>query len=83
MEWCTHSSRIGVVYDNQILCRQYLDFFGIDGSDAGGGVGTTTAIIFGMVSTEQFSIFHRLMFQSVLNWYLNPIARDLILIHLI
>lgn len=29
---------------------QYLDFFGIDGSDAGGGVGTTTAIIFGMYS---------------------------------
>ncbi|KAF9450633.1 hypothetical protein P691DRAFT_700780 [Macrolepiota fuliginosa MF-IS2] len=30
--------------------KQYLDFFGIDGEDAGGGVGTTTAIIFGMYS---------------------------------
>ncbi|KAF5363898.1 hypothetical protein D9756_000210 [Leucocoprinus leucothites] len=29
---------------------QYLDYFGIDGADAGGGVGTTTAIIFGMYS---------------------------------
>ncbi|KAJ8698597.1 hypothetical protein PTI98_005290 [Pleurotus ostreatus] len=30
--------------------HQYLDFFGIDGQDAGGGVGTTTAIIFGIYS---------------------------------
>ncbi|KAL0949206.1 hypothetical protein HGRIS_009284 [Hohenbuehelia grisea] len=30
--------------------QQYLDFFGIDGADAGGGVGTTTAIIFGIYS---------------------------------
>ncbi|KXN92315.1 Lactose permease [Leucoagaricus sp. SymC.cos] len=30
--------------------KQYLDYFGIDGEDAGGGVGTTTAIIFGMYS---------------------------------
>ncbi|KAF8897789.1 general substrate transporter [Infundibulicybe gibba] len=30
--------------------QQYLDFFGIDGSDAGGGVGTVTAIIFGIYS---------------------------------
>ncbi|CAA7260104.1 unnamed protein product [Cyclocybe aegerita] len=29
---------------------QYLDYFGIDGKDAGGGVGTTTAIIFGIYS---------------------------------
>ncbi|KAF8969396.1 general substrate transporter [Flammula alnicola] len=29
---------------------QYLDYFGIDGQDAGGGVGTTTAIIFGIYS---------------------------------
>ncbi|KAF7776647.1 hypothetical protein Agabi119p4_5040 [Agaricus bisporus var. burnettii] len=27
---------------------QYLQYFGIDGQDAGGGVGTTTAIIFGI-----------------------------------
>jgi hypothetical protein len=32
------------------LYRQYLDYFKIDGQDAGGGVGTTTAIIFGIVS---------------------------------
>ncbi|KAF9006626.1 general substrate transporter [Cyathus striatus] len=30
--------------------EQYLNYFGIDGQDAGGGVGTTTAIIFGIVS---------------------------------
>lgn len=30
--------------------RQYLDYFGITGQDAGGGVGTSTAIIFGIVS---------------------------------
>jgi hypothetical protein len=36
--------------DNSLLFpRQYLDYFGIDGQDAGGGVGTTTAIIFGIV----------------------------------
>lgn len=30
--------------------RQYLDYFNIDGKDAGGGVGTVTALIFGIVS---------------------------------
>ncbi|KAF7290931.1 MFS domain-containing protein [Mycena chlorophos] len=30
--------------------HQYLDYFGISGTDAGGGVGTTTAIIFGIYS---------------------------------
>ncbi|KAJ3516285.1 hypothetical protein NLJ89_g1216 [Agrocybe chaxingu] len=29
---------------------QYLDYFSIDGKDAGGGVGTTTALIFGIYS---------------------------------
>ncbi|KAF7352477.1 Lactose permease [Mycena venus] len=30
--------------------HQYLDYFGISGQDAGGGVGSTTAIIFGIYS---------------------------------
>ncbi|KAJ7855853.1 general substrate transporter [Mycena leptocephala] len=30
--------------------QQYLDYFGIDGKDAGGGVGSKTAIIFGIYS---------------------------------
>ncbi|KAJ7094443.1 general substrate transporter [Mycena belliarum] len=30
--------------------HQYLDYFGITGQDAGGGVGSTTAIIFGIYS---------------------------------
>lgn len=34
------------------ITRQYLDYFHIGGADAGGGVGTTTAIIFGIVSLD-------------------------------
>ncbi|KAF9498653.1 general substrate transporter [Pleurotus eryngii] len=38
------------MYPNFQGDQTYLDFFGIDGQDAGGGVGTTTAIIFGIYS---------------------------------
>lgn len=42
-------------FDGQVMSAvngmsQYLDYFGIDGKDAGGGVGTVTAIIFGIYS---------------------------------
>ncbi|PPQ71097.1 hypothetical protein CVT24_009848 [Panaeolus cyanescens] len=36
--------------------EQYLTFFGISGLDAGGGVGSTTAIIFGIVTTSSFPV---------------------------
>lgn len=42
-------------FDGQVMSavngmQQYLSYFGIDGQDAGGGVGTVTAIIFGIYS---------------------------------
>lgn len=37
------------------VARQYLDYFGINSQDSGGGVGTTTAIIFAIVCTQAIS----------------------------
>lgn len=37
---------------------QYLEYFNIDSADSGGGVGTVTAIIFGIVSA--LKIWHRI-----------------------
>lgn len=42
------------VTNSLLLSRQYLQYFGIDGQDAGGGVGTTTAIIFGIVCHSSY-----------------------------
>lgn len=44
------------VPNSLLLLRQYLQYFGIDGQDAGGGVGTTTAIIFGIVCHSSHSM---------------------------
>lgn len=33
---------------------QYLEYFNIDSADSGGGVGTVTAIIFGIVSALKY-----------------------------
>ncbi|KAJ3868996.1 general substrate transporter [Lentinula edodes] len=48
-------------FDGQVMgavngMNQYLDYFGISGADAGGGVGTATALIFGIVSVIDRSI---------------------------
>ncbi|KAF8915262.1 general substrate transporter [Mucidula mucida] len=45
-------------FDGQVMSavngmQQYLDYFKIDGKDAGGGVGTVTALIFGIYSIGQ------------------------------
>lgn len=34
------------------LHSQYLHYFNLDGENAGGGVGTPSALIFGIVSTQ-------------------------------
>ncbi|KAF7365233.1 MFS domain-containing protein [Mycena venus] len=48
----------------------YLSYFGLDGQDGGGGVGTTTALIFGMAP-----VYNRYDYESVwLFWLQVPCA---------
>ncbi|TRM68230.1 general substrate transporter [Schizophyllum amplum] len=47
-------------FDGQVMgavngMQQYLDYFGISGTDAGGGVGTVTALIFGIYYIGQIA----------------------------
>lgn len=39
-----------------IRSSQYLEFFDLKGKDSGGGVGTASALIFGIVSEMMFVI---------------------------
>jgi hypothetical protein len=40
-----------------LFLRPYLSYFDLDGQDGGGGVGTTTGLIFGMVGTVPWTLF--------------------------